>query len=459
VLLASIVGSGMAFLDGTVVTVALPALGRSLQTDLAGLQWTINAYLLTLSAFLLTGGGLGDRLGRKNVFSVGVVGFALASVLCGLAGNVHLLIWARALQGVAAALLVPVSLSLMRADLAAEDQGEALGLWTGMSGVTGAVGPLVGGWLVDSFSWRSIFFLNVPFAAVALWAAWRFLPAESAKRSPVPIDVPGAVAAALAVGGVTYALIEGPPRGWPAVTLAAAAVGALSGVAFLLLERRPNAMVPLSFFRAPAFAGANLATLFLYAALSCALFLLVLELQVSLGMSPLAAGAVLLPATVLMATLSPVAGRWAQRHGSRWPMTVGAAISALSFVLFSLVSPDRGWVGALPGVALLGLGLAIGVAPLTKAVLGALEPEEAGVASGVNNAIARVAGLLGVAAIPWAAGMAGMNGVLSPERVASAFHRAMWICAALCLMAAIVAAVLVRDSGEQEGGPAVTAEK
>jgi EmrB/QacA subfamily drug resistance transporter len=454
VLLASVVGSGMAFLDSTVVNVALPAVGRSLHTDLAGLQWTVNAYLLTLSAFLLSGGGLGDRLGRRRVFSAGVLGFAAASVLCGLAGDVRVLTWARGLQGVAAALMIPVSLAMIRADLAAEDRGEALGLWTGMSGVTAALGPLLGGWLVDAFSWRAIFFLNLPLAAVALWAAWRFVPSQAGRRPAGRLDLSGTAAAAVAIGGLTYALIEGPAKGWPASTLAAAAVGGVAGIGFLWLERRPGAMAPLSFFRVPAFAGANLATLFLYAALNCGMFLLVLELQVSLKLSPLAAGCVLLPATALMAVLSPLAGRWAQSHGSRWPMAVGAAVAALSFVAFTWISPAGAWTRALPGAVLFGLGLSIAVTPLTEAALGALDAKDAGVASGVNNAVARVAGLLGVAAVPWAAGLTGAGSGLSPERLDGGFRRAMWICAGLSLLAAL-AAVMVRPPGERGRAGAV----
>jgi EmrB/QacA subfamily drug resistance transporter len=442
-------GSGMAFLEVTTVNIALPALGRSLHADLAGLQWAANAYLLTLSAFLLTGGALGDRLGRKRVFSAGVVGFAGTSALCGLASDVQVLSWARGLQGVAAALMVPVSLAMMRADLAEEDQGEALGLWTGMSAVAGAIGPFLGGWLVSAFSWRSIFFVNLPLAAIAVWAAWRFLPAETARRSPAPLDLLGTATAAVAVGGLTYALIEGPSKHWPTLVLVAAALSVVAGVAFVLLERRPGAMVPLSFFRVRAFAGANLATSFLYAALSSALFLLILQLQLGLGLSPLASGCVLLPATGLMAALSPLAGRWAQAHGTRWPMVIGTVITALAFIAFTRVSPGSGWLAALPGVVLFGLGLSIAVAPLTQTALGALAAEHAGVASGVNNAIARMAGLLGVAAIPWAAGLAGAGAALSPEQLNLGFHRAMWICAGLSLLAAIASAAGLRDGGER----------
>ena len=457
VLLASILGSGMAFLEVTAVNVALPALGHSLHANLADLQWTANAYLLTLSALLLTGGALGDRMGRKRVFSAGVLGFAVTSALCGLAGDVRVLNSARVLQGAAAALMVPVSLAMMRADLAEEDQGEALGLWTGMSGVAGALGPLVGGWLVNAFSWRSIFLINLPLAVVALWAAWRFLPAEAKRRPGAPLDLAGTAAAAAAVGGLTYALIEGPPKHWPTSALGAGLVGAVAGVAFVLLERRPGAMVPLSFFRVRAFAGANLATFFLYAGLNCALFLLVLQLQIGLGLSPLVSGCVLLPGTILMAVLSPLAGRWAQAHGTRGPMVMGSVITALGFVAFTRVTLGGEWTLALPGAVLFGLGLSIAVAPLTQTALSAIGPDHAGVASGVNNAIARLAGLLGVAAIPWAAGLSGMGAALSPEQLDRGFHRAMWICAGLGLLAAIASAVGIRRGSERSRPADVTA--
>ncbi|HZX43096.1 MAG TPA: MFS transporter [Myxococcaceae bacterium] len=443
VLLASIVGSGMAFLDSTVVNVALPALGRALGADLAGLQWTLDAYLLTLCAFLLVGGSLGDRLGRKPMFELGVVVFAVASLLCGLAPGVVTLALARAFQGLAAALLVPLSLALVRADIDASDQGTALGLWTGLSGVTSAVGPLVGGWLVETVGWRAIFFLNLPLAAVALWAARRFLPDATGAREGKSLDLAGAVTGAVAVGGVTFALIEGPAHGWTAPAVASVVLGAASLVAFLRLERRPGAMMPLSLFRDPAFAATNGVTLLLYAALGCLLFLLMLELQMGLGLAPVTAGLTLLPATLLMLVLSPLSGRWGQARGGRWPMTLGSLIAALAFLAFLLLAPGRPWTAVLPGAVLLGLGLSLAVAPLTVAVLDAAGPERAGIASGVNNAIARLAGLLGVAAVPWAAGLAGEGRMLDPERLTAGFHRATVLCAALCLAAAVASAVWV----------------
>ena len=441
ILLASIVGSGMAFLDGTVVNVALPALARGLNADLAGLQWTLDAYLLTLCAFLLTGGSLGDRLGRKPMFQLGVVGFAAASLLCGLAPSVLTLALARALQGVAAALLVPVSLSLVRAEIDEKDQGTALGLWTGFSGVTSALGPLVGGWLVEAVSWRAIFFLNIPLAIVAVWAAHRCLPGETRSREDRSLDLPGAAVEVLAIGGLTYALIEGPAHGWGAGPLAAAGLGAVALGVFLQLERRPDAMMPLSLFRHPVFSATNGVTLLLYSAMGCAIFLLMLELQIGLGLSPVVAGLTLLPATVLMLLISPRTGRWGKEHGGRWPMALGAAIAAAGFVCFRLLHPGAVWTVVLPGAVLLGLGLSLAVAPLTVVVLDSVRAERAGIAAGVNNAVARLAGLLGVAAVPWAAGLSAMGQQLDPMVLTEGFQRAMLICAGLCV-AASVASVL-----------------
>ena len=456
ILLASILGSGMAFLDGTVVNVALPALSRGLGADLAGLQWTLDAYLLTLCAFLLIGGSLGDRLGRRPMFELGAVGFAGASLLCGLAPSVLTLTLARALQGLAAALLVPVSLSLVRAELDDKDQGTALGLWTGFSGVSSALGPLVGGWLVETVSWRAIFFLNLPLAAVAVWAARRCVPPRTATREETPLDLPGAAAGALAIGGSTYALIEGPSHGWGPATLASAGVGAVAFAVFLVLERRPGAMMPLSLFRHPVFSAANGVTLLLYSALGCALFLLMLELQIGMGLSPVHAGLTLLPATVLMLLLSPVTGRWGQERGGRWPMALGSAIAAGGFASFLLLRPGVPWTMVLPGAVLLGLGLSLAVAPLTVVVLDSVNQARAGIAAGVNNAVARLAGLLGVAGIPWAAGMAMLGTKMDSAVLTRGFHRAVLLCAGLCVGASVASLIWVpsRRAGEAPASPA-----
>jgi EmrB/QacA subfamily drug resistance transporter len=440
VLLAAVLGSGLAFLDATAVNVALPALERELGAGMAGLQWTVDAYLLTLSAFLLLGGSLGDLHGQRRIFIVGVVWFALASAACGLVTSSPGLVLARAVQGIGAAILVPGSLAALRTGIAEEDQGAAIGAWAGLSGVTTAVGPLLGGWLVEHASWRAIFFLNLPLAAVAVWAAVRFFPA-SAGRPGVRLDVAGATTAAVGIGGVTFALIEGPTRGWHPASVTAAAVGAAALVAFAFLERRPQAMLPLVLFRSRAFSAANLTTLSVYAGLGSAIFLLAITLQQSLGYSPVATGAALLPLTAVLLVLSPVAGRLAQRWGARLPMTAGPLVIALGFLLFLRVQPGSSYLaGVFPGVLVFALGLGMTVAPLTGAVLSAVDPSHAGIASGVNNAVARLAGLLGVAAVPWAAGLATEEVMSDPALMLGGFHRAMVLCAGLAAVGGAVAA-------------------
>jgi EmrB/QacA subfamily drug resistance transporter len=444
VVLAAVLGSGMAFLDTTAVNVALPTLERELGAGMAGLQWTLDAYLLTLSAFLLLGGSLGDLFGQRRIFVVGVAWFALASAACGMVSTTLGLTLARAVQGVGAAILVPGSLAVLRTSISEEDQGAAIGAWAGLSGVTTAAGPLLGGWLVEHTSWRAIFFLNLPLAAAAIWAALRFLP-SSPGRGGVRLDVPGAAAAAVGIGGVTYALIEGPARGWPLPAVAAAAVGVGALLVFVPLERRPAPMLPLSLFRSRTFSAANLLTLTVYAGLGSAMFLLTLTLQQALGYSPLGAGAALLPVTLLLLVLSPSAGRLSQRFGARLPLSVGPAVVALGLLLFLRVRVNGDYLrDVLPGVLVFAVGLAITVAPLTGAVLSAVDASYAGVASGVNNAVARLASLLGVAAVPWAAGLTGLGGPLEPASLLSGFHRAMGLCAALALAGGAVAAWGIR---------------
>ena len=446
-MLASVLGSGMTFLDGTAVNVALPVLQQQLGVGLEGLQWTLDAYLLTMSAFLLVGGSLGDVFGQRRTFVLGVTWFALASAACGCVSSGLGLVLARAFQGVGAAILVPGSLAMLRTCLSPEDEGAAIGLWAGLSGVTTAVGPLLGGWLVQAVSWRAIFFLNLPLAAVALWAALHYLPANEG-RPGVRLDVAGATAAAVGIGGITYALIEGPPRGWTSFPLLAAGLGVAGLVAFVPLERRPHAMLPLFLFRSRAFTAANLTTLAVYAGLNSALFLLTLALQQALGYSPLQSGAALLPVTVLLLVLSPGAGRLAQTYGARLPLTLGPAVVALGLLLFLRVGQHTSYLsGVLPGVLVFGLGLAVTVAPLTGAVLTAVDTSFAGIASGVNNTVARVAGLLGVAAVPWAAGLAGLNSALPPETLLSGLHRAMALCALASLAGSGMSAWGLRAPG------------
>jgi EmrB/QacA subfamily drug resistance transporter len=439
ILLATVLGSGMAFLDTTAVNVALPTLGRELHAGMAGLQWTVDAYLLTLSALLLVGGSLGDALGRRRIFVLGVAWFAVASAACGLAPSVGALAAARAVQGAGAALLVPGSLAVLRESFAEEDQGHAIGAWSGLSGVTTALGPVVGGWLISAWSWRVVFFLNLPVAAAAIWAALRCVPDSRIPQRP-RIDVAGAVAATASLAALVYALIEAPGHG--AKVLFVTAVGAALLAVFLVLEaRRKDPMLPLELFRSRQFSGANAVTIAVYFALGGATFLLVLQLQRVLEYSPLASGAALTPITVLMLVLSPPAGKLASRIGYRLPMTAGPVIAGIGVALLAPIGRGSPYAAAvLPGILVLGIGLSATVAPLTSAVLAGAEERHAGVAAAVNTAIARLAGLLAVALLPLAAGISGADAAA----LARGFSRAMWICAAVCGGGGIVALATLR---------------
>ncbi len=451
VLAATVLGSGIAFLDGTVVNVALPAIGDELDASMAGLQWTVNAYLVTLSALLLLGGSLGDRYGRRAVFVVGLGLFTAASLLCGLAPSLPMLVLARTIQGVGGALLVPGSLSIISATFHPDDRGRAIGAWSGLSGVSSALGPFVGGWLIDSVSWRLVFLVNVPLAAIAGWIAWRHVPETKATTSngeaqgdagqDAPIDVPGALLATIGIGAVSYAAIEQGTTG-----LVAGVLGALALVAFVWVERSRRApMVPLSLFRITQFTGANLTTFAVYAGLGGALFLVVLRLQVSLGYSALEAGAAMVPFTVLMLLLSPTAGQLGRTLGARLPMTVGPIVAGLGLLLMGGIEPgDEYLTGVLPSVLVFGLGMSITVAPLTAAVLGSVEEQRVGVASGVNNAVARLAGLLAVAALPALAGIDTAGSVATS--LDAGFGTALRICAALCVAGGLVAAATMGDT-------------
>lgn len=434
ILAATVLGSGVAFLDGTVVNVALPAIGEDLDTSLAGLQWTVNAYLVTLSALLLLGGSLGDRFGRRSMFVAGLAAFTAASVLCGLAPNAALLVAARAVQGVGAALLVPGSLSIIAATFHPDDRGRAIGAWSGMSGVATSVGPFLGGWLIDSVSWRLIFLINVPLAAVAIAIAVRHVP-ETRAPGEHPLDVGGAGLVTVALAAISYAAIEhGSSASVPAGVLGVAAL-----VAFALQERRSaHPMLPLGIFSSRPFTGANLTTLAVYGALGGATFLVVLRLQSSMGYSALEAGAAMVPVTVLLLALSPAAGALGQKVGPRLPMTVGPLVAGAGMLLFSGVGPGDAYAsGVLPAVVVFGLGLSLTVAPLTAAVLASVGDALTGVASGVNNAAARLAGLLAVAALPALAGIA-TDGPLG-HSLDEGYAEALVIAAGLCAVGAAVA--------------------
>ncbi|MGH9178370.1 MAG: MFS transporter [Acidimicrobiales bacterium] len=442
VLAATVLGSGVAFLDGTVVNVALPAIAGDLDTTMSGLQWTLDAYLVTLTALLLLGGSLGDRFGRRRLFVAGLAWFTAASLLCGVAPSPGLLVAARAAQGVGGALLVPGSLSIISATFATEDRGRAIGAWSGLAGVASALGPFVGGWLIDAASWRLVFLLNVPLAAVAAWIALRHVP-ETRAGEGGPVDVPGAVLVTAGLAGLAFAAIE---RSGAASVLAGLA-GAAALAAFVAVERaRPHPMLPLPLFRSRQFTGANLTTFAVYAGLGGALFLVVLRLQVSLGYSALEAGAALVPFTVCMLLLSPTAGQLSQRIGPRLPMTIGPLVAAAGLLLFGTVDPGDTYLDeVLPAVVVFGLGMALTVAPLTAAVLAGVDEGHAGVASGVNNAVARLAGLLAVAVLPALAGIEA-DAALDAGLSGAGFATALRLSAALCAAGGLVAAALVRRS-------------
>lgn len=437
IIVATILGSGVAFLDSSVVNVALPAIARELGGGLSVQQWVVDGYLLTLSALLLLGGAFGDRYGRRRVFSLGLVLFSLASLGCGLAGSGPALVAARLAQGVGGALLVPGSLALINSCIRDSDRGRAVGTWAGLTGVASAIGPFVGGWLVESASWRWVFLLNVPIAAVALIVTRRHVP--ESRTTTGPPDLAGAATVTIGLAGTIFALIEVPAGGWSAGTAVAAAVGVAALVAFFAVEqRRSDPLLPLALFRSRQFSGANLTTFTVYAALIGALFLLSLQLQQTLHYSPLAAGVATLPITIIMLLLSSPMGAFAQRIGPRLPMTAGPLVCAAGLALLTAAVPGSTYLtGVLPGVVVFGLGLAVTVAPLTSAVLAAVSDEHAGLASGVNNAVSRCAGLLAVAILPLLAGLSGTG------QLGSGFVRAMVISAVLCGFGGVLAAFTI----------------
>ncbi|OZC54968.1 MFS transporter [Rhodococcus sp. RS1C4] len=454
---ATVLGSSLAMLDATVVNVALPDIGRDLGSGVSGLQWTVSAYTLTLASFILLGGALGDRLGRRTVFVWGTIWFAVASVLCGLAPNIEVLVAARLLQGVGAALLTPGSLALISASIHPDDRGAAIGVWSGLGGVASAVGPLLGGWLVDVAGWRSVFLLNIPLAVAVVLVAVKHVPESRDPHAEGKLDLPGAGVVALALGLLTYGFID---ASWWVVAAGVLAVGA-----FVVVElRTSNPLIPPSLFASRVFLAANLVTFAVYAALGGVFFLLILQLQLALDYSPIAAGVATLPITALMLVLSARAGRVAQRIGPRVPMTVGPLVAAAGLLLMLRISPAAAGVEAagttgsaagvrpastylvdvLPAVVVFGLGLSILVAPLTGAVLGAVSTDRAGTASGVNNAVARTSQLLAVAALPGLVGIAGAD-YDRPQTFSDGFHTAMIVCAGLLVVGSLIAAVMVRS--------------
>lgn len=446
ILLATVAASALAFLDATSANVALPAIGDDLNASVAGLQWIITAYTLTLASLILLAGSMADRFGRRRLFVVGVVWFALASLLCGLAPTVEVLVAARALQGAGAAILTPGSLAILQASFVQQDRARAIGAWSGLSGIAAALGPLVGGWLVQLASWRLIYLTNLPVAVLALYAIHRWVPESRDPAAAGRIDGTGALLVTVGLAGVTWALIHGGERGADVATVVAGAAGMAALAAFLAVQvHRRDPLLPLKLFSNRQFTGVNLVTLAVYAALGALFFLLMLQLQQVVGYSPVEAGLAALPITALLLLLSARAGALAERVGPRWPMVAGSLAMAVGAFLLAGVSAGAEYIRhILPGVTVFGLGLAATVAPLTATVLAAAEQRYAGVASGVNNALSRGAGLVAVALLPGLVGLTG-GAYTDPVLFSQGYRTAMLITSGLLVAGAGVAALAVRD--------------
>ncbi len=440
-----VLGSGVSMLDATVVNIALPAIGRDLRAEFSGLQWTVNGYILTLAALILLGGSLGDRLGRRKVFRYGTAWFAVASLLCGLAPNVAALIAARLLQGVGGALLTPGSLALISASFREEDRGRAIGAWAGLTGIAAALGPVIGGLLVE-ISWRLVFLINLPLCVAVIVLAGRYVPESRDPQASSSLDAAGAVAGALGLAGVTYALVAAGEGQLSAPTWAAGGAGLASLALFVLVERRsPAPMLPLGLFASRQFTAANLVTFAVYAPLGVVLLLLVVQLQVTAGFPPLAAGSALIPVTALMLVLSSRSGALSVRIGPRLQMSTGPLLCSAGVLLLSRVDGSATYLrDVLPGVLLFGLGLVVAVAPLTVTVLAAAEGRYAGIASAVNNAVARTASLLAVAAVPLIAGISGTE-YLDPVALTRGYRIAMLSAAGCLAVGGLLAAILIRN--------------
>ncbi len=439
VLTATILASSLAFVDGSVVNVGLPAIGASLGADAAGLQWVINAYLLPLSALLLLGGAAGDRFGRRRLLIIGTALFGLTSLGCALAPRTDVLLAARFLQGASAALLMPSSLAILGTTFQGEAKGRAVGIWAATGAAVAAAGPVLGGWLIDMGSWRGIFLINLPLAAGAIALAWRYVPRDAARRA-VPLDASGALLATFGLGALTWALTIGSsPEGWTPRLLVLGAAAVVSLAVFVAVEQRrgERAMMPLALFGSRAFTGLTLLTLLLYGALGVLFVLVPYFLIEAAGYSATAAGAALLPLPLILAVTSPYLGAVAARIGTRVPLTLGPLIVAAGFLLtLRIGTPAHYWSQVFPALALLSLGLSGAVAPLTTAVLSSVDGAHTGVASGFNSAIARTGGLVATALLGSALAARG-------AALLSAFHAGMWLCALACVGAAASARLLL----------------
>jgi EmrB/QacA subfamily drug resistance transporter len=447
VLTATVLGSALTAIDSTVVGIALPAIGRNFSLPVSSLQWVVTAYLVSLAGLLLVGGSLGDRYGRRRVFVIGAVWFALSSLLCALAPDSYLLIAGRALQGVGGAMLVPGSLAILQASFAKDDRARAIGAWSGLGGVATAIGPFVGGFLIGAVSWRLIFLINLPLAVVVVVVAGRHVPETSDPDATGPVDVLGAVLGTLGLVGLAGGLIEAPNYGWSSpLVIGLLALAAVAFVAFVVVERRErHPMLPLSIFRSRQFSATNGVTFVVYAALGGALFLLPVQLQEVAHYSPLAAGTALLPLTAVMLALSARSGALAVRLGPRLQMTVGPIVVGVGMVMLRLIGPSGDYLTeVLPGVLVLALGLAITVAPLTATALSSAPVAHAGMASAVNNDVARTGSLIAVALLPALSGLSGQS-YLQPELFAIGFRHAMVIAGVAAALGGVLAAVLVRN--------------
>lgn len=431
ILLITIVGSSLGFIDATVVTIAVPQIGRELHADAGALTWVVNAYTLTLASFILLGGSLGDRFGRRRVYLIGVTWFALASLLCGVAPTIGALNAARAVQGIGAALLTPGALAIIEASFDTASRSKAIGAWSGLAGISGALAPFLGGWLVQLGGWRLVFLINLPFAVFVVALGLRHLPESKNPDAAPRLDLPGAGLCAAGLAGLTYGLsIWTSKQGADASSLTWIVAGLAALAAFVVVEGRSrHPMVPLSIFRSRVFSSVNLVTFLVYAALAGVFFFVVVQLQVVSGYSPLASGVALLPVTGLLVLFSSRVGGLSMRTGPRVLMTAGPLLGGAGLVLLSRIGSDASYlVDVLPGLLLLGSGLALTVAPLTSVALGSAPDRVAGVASGVNNAVARTASLLAIALLPL---VSGLESLTDPSSLEPAYRVSMLVCAGL----------------------------